>query len=183
MIEIPGRSSTISVLKTLPGAVAEVDLELLRYQELGVVAALGGADLDDDAFHGVLEESITASWAVPRALRGLHPRGICEYMPNLNWKIVAGIVGVLVLLLVVAAVVTGTQEFFAAAGALGGAAGAAALKRKTGEAKKALDSSSDTARHLASVPREAEAAARTEIAELPDQEKVKLGNKLLGDGK
>ncbi len=45
---MPGRSSTSSTSKRPPRAEPQVDLHLLEHEELGVGAALGGADLDDD---------------------------------------------------------------------------------------------------------------------------------------
>jgi hypothetical protein len=43
----PGRSSTRSTSKRPPRAEAQVDLHLLEHEELGVITALGSADLDN----------------------------------------------------------------------------------------------------------------------------------------
>src|SRR6185312_7323170 len=47
----PRRSSRSSISKTVAERAARVDGELLLHEQLGVVAAFGGADLDDDG-HG-----------------------------------------------------------------------------------------------------------------------------------
>jgi hypothetical protein len=45
---MPGRFSTRSTLKRPPRAKAQVDLHLIEHEELGISAALGSSNLDDD---------------------------------------------------------------------------------------------------------------------------------------
>lgn len=56
-MQSPGRSSTIATSKTPPTSQSKVDCRLLENEQLRVVAALCGANLDDDAHERRLHES------------------------------------------------------------------------------------------------------------------------------